>query len=172
MSGVPVAAPHRLGGEQRVQDRLFRCIDHRCVERSDLPVREHAERDFSLLLVQAAVAGGKGEEEVAARVRGRTTHASDAEADSLGQAVALMREERGVGRCDADDRACVSSGGRLRDSLADELSDGDAIYAVIKGSASNHDGKTQGYTVPNPVAQTEVIARAWERAGTRSRCLP
>ncbi len=49
--------------------------------------------------------------------------------------------------------------------------DGDAIYAVIKGSAVNHDGKTFGYTVPNPVAQTEVIRAAWQRAGIDPRTI-
>lgn len=43
--------------------------------------------------------------------------------------------------------------------------DGDKIYAVIKGSAVNHDGKTYGYTVPNPVAQTEVIRAALDKSG-------
>ncbi len=62
-------------------------------------------------------------------------------------------------------------GAVLLKPLEDALRDGDAIYAVIKGSASNHDGKTQGYTVPNPVAQTEVIDLAWQRAGIDPRTL-
>ncbi|MFF2652406.1 SDR family NAD(P)-dependent oxidoreductase [Streptomyces sp. NPDC058045] len=45
------------------------------------------------------------------------------------------------------------------------LADGDHIHAVIKGSAVNHGGKTNGYTVPNPVAQAEVVRTALERAG-------
>ena len=43
--------------------------------------------------------------------------------------------------------------------------DGDTIYAVILGSAVNHDGGTGGYTVPNPHAQAELIATALRRAG-------
>jgi len=43
--------------------------------------------------------------------------------------------------------------------------DGDMIYALIRGSAVNHDGKTYGYTVPNPVAQTEVIEAALAKSG-------
>ncbi|NRT86794.1 beta-ketoacyl synthase N-terminal-like domain-containing protein [Clostridium beijerinckii] len=42
--------------------------------------------------------------------------------------------------------------------------DGDNIYAVIKGSAVNNDGKTFGYRVPNPVAQQDVIKTAIEKA--------
>jgi len=44
--------------------------------------------------------------------------------------------------------------------LADAERDGDHIYAVIKGSAINHGGKTNGYSVPNPNAQQMVIERA------------
>jgi amino acid adenylation domain-containing protein len=49
--------------------------------------------------------------------------------------------------------------------LADAQRDGDHIYAVIKGAAVNHGGKTNGFTVPNPDAQCEVIARAMEMGG-------
>lgn len=43
--------------------------------------------------------------------------------------------------------------------------DGDHIYAVIKGSAINAGGRTSGYTVPNPTAQTNVIEQAYQRSG-------
>lgn len=49
--------------------------------------------------------------------------------------------------------------------LDDAERDGDRIYGVIRGSAINHDGKTNGYSVPNPVAQQHVIRRALEEAG-------
>lgn len=45
------------------------------------------------------------------------------------------------------------------------LEDGDFIHAVIKGSAANNDGASNGITAPNPAAQEEVILRAWENAG-------
>ncbi|WP_054861705.1 polyketide synthase [Gracilibacillus sp. JCM 18860] len=35
---------------------------------------------------------------------------------------------------------------------------------MIKGTAVNHGGKTHGYTVPNPNAQTEVIQHALREA--------
>ncbi|WP_225732156.1 MULTISPECIES: thioester reductase domain-containing protein [unclassified Nocardia] len=38
--------------------------------------------------------------------------------------------------------------------------DGDRIYGVIRGSAINHGGRTNGFTVPNPAAQAELIERA------------
>jgi len=36
---------------------------------------------------------------------------------------------------------------------------------VIRGSASNADGKTNGLAVPNPVAHEAVIRQAYEIAG-------
>ncbi len=49
------------------------------------------------------------------------------------------------------------------------IADGDHIYGVIRGSALNHGGKTNGYTVPNPQAQSAVIRRALEKAGVAPR---
>ncbi len=43
--------------------------------------------------------------------------------------------------------------------------DNDNIYAVIKGSAINNDGASNGITAPNPLAQEAVITEAWKRAG-------
>jgi acyl transferase domain-containing protein/acyl carrier protein/SAM-dependent methyltransferase len=49
--------------------------------------------------------------------------------------------------------------------LARARADGDRIHAVIRASAINHGGRTSGFTVPNPVAQGELIADAMARAG-------
>ncbi|MFO7481154.1 amino acid adenylation domain-containing protein [Oceanibaculum nanhaiense] len=51
------------------------------------------------------------------------------------------------------------------------LADGDRIHGVIRGSMLNHGGKTNGYTVPNPTAQADVIARALDRAGVSPRAI-
>jgi iturin family lipopeptide synthetase A len=48
--------------------------------------------------------------------------------------------------------------------LAKAIKDKDSIYAVIKGSAVNHDGKSNGITAPSAVAQEDVLAKAWENA--------
>jgi acyl transferase domain-containing protein/1,4-dihydroxy-2-naphthoyl-CoA synthase/acyl carrier protein len=53
--------------------------------------------------------------------------------------------------------------------LSDAERDGDAIHAIIRGSALNHGGKTNGYTVPNPQAQAAVIADALKDAGVDAR---
>src|SRR5579864_4366000 len=47
--------------------------------------------------------------------------------------------------------------------------DGDHIYGIIRGSALNHGGKTNGYTVPNPQAQASVISRALAESRTEAR---
>ncbi len=49
--------------------------------------------------------------------------------------------------------------------LSDAERDGDHIYGVIKGSAVNHGGKTNGYTVPNPNAQKTAVLRALKESG-------
>ena len=49
--------------------------------------------------------------------------------------------------------------------LEKALEAGDKIYAVIKGSAINQDGRSNGITAPNPIAQTEVIKDAWKDGG-------
>ncbi|MFF7938162.1 polyketide synthase Pks13 [Nocardia gamkensis] len=49
--------------------------------------------------------------------------------------------------------------------LADAERDGDTIYAVIKGSAVNNDGRSNGLLAPNPDAQAEVLRRAYRDAG-------
>lgn len=49
--------------------------------------------------------------------------------------------------------------------LSDAQRDGDVIRAVIASSAVNHDGKSSGLTVPNGLAQQQVINTAMEQAG-------
>ncbi|WP_129645085.1 SDR family NAD(P)-dependent oxidoreductase [Peristeroidobacter agariperforans] len=53
--------------------------------------------------------------------------------------------------------------------LADAERDGDRIYGIIRGSALNHGGKTNGYTVPNPQAQASVIRQALTDSNTDPR---
>nr|VFJ93156.1 MAG: Acyl transferase domain-containing protein [Candidatus Kentron sp. LFY] len=43
--------------------------------------------------------------------------------------------------------------------------DGDGIYAVIRGTGVNQDGRTDGITVPNEKAQAALIRQVCERSG-------
>ncbi|MEV0177626.1 type I polyketide synthase [Streptomyces sp. NPDC050803] len=51
--------------------------------------------------------------------------------------------------------------------LARALADGDFVYAVVRGSAVNSDGATEGLTTPSAAAQEEVLRRAYRVAGVR-----
>ncbi|MFK4467821.1 SDR family NAD(P)-dependent oxidoreductase [Bacillus sp. RC252] len=52
--------------------------------------------------------------------------------------------------------------------LSQAIADGDHIYGVIKGTAINHGGKTNGFSVPNPNAQSNVIINALEASGVHA----
>ncbi|UTH76431.1 beta-ketoacyl synthase N-terminal-like domain-containing protein [Chromobacterium sp. IIBBL 290-4] len=60
-------------------------------------------------------------------------------------------------------------GAVLLKPLGAALADKDRIYGVIRGSAINHGGKTNGYAVPNPNAQADVVARAIANAAVDAR---
>ncbi len=62
-------------------------------------------------------------------------------------------------------------GAVLLKPLAQALADGDHVHGVIKATAINHGGKTNGYTVPNPEAQQALIATALRRAAIDPRTI-
>jgi acyl transferase domain-containing protein len=74
------------------------------------------------------------------------------------------------GRCktfDARANGYVRSEGAgmvLLKPLADAMRDGDCIYAVIRATALNQDGRTPGLTVPSEAAQEALVRTACERA--------
>ncbi|GCF07149.1 SDR family NAD(P)-dependent oxidoreductase [Dictyobacter arantiisoli] len=47
--------------------------------------------------------------------------------------------------------------------LSQAIADGDPIYALIKGSGINYDGKTNGITAPNGVAQTALLKSIYDK---------
>jgi polyketide synthase PksN len=55
-------------------------------------------------------------------------------------------------------------GAVLLKSLSAAVADRDHIYAVLKASALNHDGRNYSLTAPNPGAQAEVMLRAYRQA--------
>ncbi|MDI2590409.1 amino acid adenylation domain-containing protein [Pseudomonas sp. 681] len=62
-------------------------------------------------------------------------------------------------------------GALLLKPLAQAEADGDRIYGVIKGSMINAGGKTNGYTVPNPLAQSRLVVDSLARAGVDARAV-
>lgn len=53
--------------------------------------------------------------------------------------------------------------------LSAALRDGQRVYAVIRGSACNQDGRTSGITVPSGDAQMAVMREAYAKAGIAPR---
>jgi acyl transferase domain-containing protein/acyl carrier protein len=64
---------------------------------------------------------------------------------------------------------CEGVGAVLLKPLDRAVRDRDHIYGVIKGAAINHGGRTNGYSVPNPNAQGDVVSRALTQAGVDPR---
>ncbi|HEX2925758.1 MAG TPA: beta-ketoacyl synthase N-terminal-like domain-containing protein, partial [Ruminiclostridium sp.] len=62
-------------------------------------------------------------------------------------------------------------GAVLLKPLSRAIADKDNIYAVIRGSSINHGGKTNGYTVPNPNAQGDLVRAVMDKAGVNSRII-
>ncbi|MBL9130229.1 MAG: SDR family NAD(P)-dependent oxidoreductase, partial [Verrucomicrobiaceae bacterium] len=46
--------------------------------------------------------------------------------------------------------------------------DGDHIYAVVRATGANQDGRTNGITVPNPVAQEQLVRETLQEAGLKA----
>jgi phthiocerol/phenolphthiocerol synthesis type-I polyketide synthase B len=76
-----------------------------------------------------------------------------------------------TGRCHAFD---ASADGFVRGEgcgvvvlkrLSDALRDGDRVQAVVRGSAINQDGRSNGLMAPNPAAQMAVLRAAYANAG-------
>lgn len=49
--------------------------------------------------------------------------------------------------------------------LGRALADGDPIYAIIRGTATNHDGQTNGLMSPSRRSQEDLLAEAYRRSG-------
>ena len=76
-----------------------------------------------------------------------------------------------TGRCHAFDAAAdgfvrgEGCGVVVLKRLGDALRDGDRVLAVVRGSALNQDGRSNGLMAPNPAAQTAVLRAAYANAG-------
>ncbi|GHJ41577.1 type I polyketide synthase [Streptomyces sp. TS71-3] len=63
------------------------------------------------------------------------------------------------------------SGAVVLKRLDRALADGDQVYAVIKGSAVNHDGRSEMMTAPDARAQADLLEAAWQDAGVDPRTI-
>lgn len=84
---------------------------------------------------------------------------------ALSQMQMLASDARGRSFGDADGylpAECV--GAVLLKPLQRAIADADTILGVVKGSALNHGGRGNGYSVPNPAAQIEVMEAALRNA--------
>ncbi len=74
------------------------------------------------------------------------------------------------GRCKAFDASAngfvraEGVGAIILKPLSAALADGDTVYAVIRGTAANQDGRTNGITVPSPLAQEALVRQACKDA--------
>ena len=80
-----------------------------------------------------------------------------------------------TGRCHAFDASAdgfvrgEGCGVAVLKRLTDALRDGDAVLAVVRGSALNQDGRSNGLMAPNPAAQMAVLRAAYANAGVEPR---
>jgi acyl transferase domain-containing protein/non-ribosomal peptide synthetase component F/SAM-dependent methyltransferase len=62
-------------------------------------------------------------------------------------------------------------GAALLKPLNQAIADRDTILAVIKSTATNHGGHTNGYSVPNPNAQAQLIEANFRQSGINPRMI-
>jgi phthiocerol/phenolphthiocerol synthesis type-I polyketide synthase C len=78
-----------------------------------------------------------------------------------------------TGRCQAFDSRGngfvrgEGSGAVLLKPLSAALADGDHIYACIRATGTNQDGRTNGITVPSPIAQEALVRETCAEAGLK-----
>ena len=121
----------------------------------------------SLVAVHLACRSLRDRESDVALAGGVNLLLSELTTEALGKVQALSPD----GRCRTFDAAAngyvrgEGAGIIVLKRLSDARRDGDEVYAVLRGSAVNHDGHSMGLTAPNPVAQSSLLRDALADAG-------
>ncbi len=106
---------------------------------------------------------------------GASTVTSPPRSGYLYQEGAMLSDDGCTRTFDADAKGTVFCDGAalvLLKRLSDAIEDGDPIYAVIRGAATNNDGGHKAsFTAPSIDGQAEVIAAAHEDAGIDPRTI-
>ena len=117
----------------------------------------------------AALRSGEADVVVAGGVNALVTPAVTLGFDEVGGVLAPDGRIKSFS-ADADGYARSEGAGMLvLKRLDDARRDGDDIFAIIAGSAINHDGRSNGMLAPNPDAQADVLRRAYRDAGINPR---
>ncbi|MFI0406066.1 acyltransferase domain-containing protein [Actinomadura sp. 3N508] len=125
----------------------------------------------SLVAVHLAVRSLRSGESDVALAGGVNLIISPAIAMGFTQAGVMARD----GRCKTFDAAADGYGRGegcgivVLKRLSDAARDGDRVLAVVRGSAVNSDGATNGLMAPNPAAQESVLRDAYAAAGIDPR---
>ncbi|APE33579.1 hypothetical protein BOX37_05895 [Nocardia mangyaensis] len=123
----------------------------------------------SLVALDAACAALRAGEVSKAVVGGANLLLSPALSINMGKAGVMAAD----GRCKTFDAAAdgyVRSEGAgviVVEPLSRAVAEGRSVYAVIRASATNHDGRTNGIMAPSRSAQAELLRSAYRRAGVR-----
>lgn len=73
---------------------------------------------------------------------------------------------------DADADGMVRSEGAgvlVLKRLSDAIAAGDRVWAVVRATGTNHNGRGNGITAPNPAAQADLMREVWRRGGVSPR---
>jgi polyketide synthase 13 len=126
----------------------------------------------SLVAIHQAVQGlrnGEADVAVAGGVNALITPVVTLGFDEIGQVLSPDGRIKSFSS-DADGYTRSEGGGMLVLKRVDDARrDGDQIFAVIAGSAVNHDGRSNGLIAPNQDAQADVLRRAYKDAGIDPR---
>ena len=138
MHGAAEVAGHRVGHAQRVPDGFLDRLGGGEEQRREMVGGQGGDGDRGIGVQRHPVGGGEGAEDVAAAVGAEPAHAGEADTRPLGEATALVGQQRGVGGEHDDDRPGVAGGGVVGEGChvgADGLAHVSAVEAQQTAAA-------------------------------------